>query len=173
MKDSSSRAGITIIGLGPGDPALLTLQAWQWLNNIPEVYLRTNQHPVVAGFPKQLAVHSFDDLYDQGDLFEAVYAQIVSKILELGERPQGVTYAVPGHPFVAEFTAPEIVRQAAERNISVRVLEGMSFLEPTFSALGLDPFPRLTLIDALELGHFIAPISLRIRLCSLRKYITA
>lgn len=157
MTDPSSSAGITIVGLGPGDPSLLTQQAWKWLNDISEIYLRTRQHPVVAGFPEQLVVHSFDDLYDQGDSFEAVYAQIVSKILELGERPQGVTYAVPGHPFVAEFTAPEIVRQAAERKIPVRVLEGMSFLEPTFTALGLDPFPRLTLIDALELGVLQSP----------------
>jgi tetrapyrrole methylase family protein/MazG family protein len=154
---NSQANGITIVGLGPGDPAHLTLQAWQWLNQVDEVYLRTKLHPVVAGFPSTLQVHSFDDLYEHGQSFEAVYQEIVAQILRLGARPQGVTYAVPGHPYVAEFTAPEIVRQAKAAGIPVRVVEGMSFLDPTFTALQLDPFPRMTLIDALELGALHTP----------------
>jgi tetrapyrrole methylase family protein/MazG family protein len=63
-----------------------------------------------------------------------------------------VIYAVPGHPFVAEATGPEIARRAHKQGIPLRVVEGLSFLEPTFSALGLDPFANITLVDALELG---------------------
>jgi hypothetical protein len=47
-------------GLGPGDPLLLTRQAWELLESIDEIYLRTRQHPVVADFPSNLMVHSFD-----------------------------------------------------------------------------------------------------------------
>jgi tetrapyrrole methylase family protein / MazG family protein len=144
--------GITILGLGPGDPELLTRQAWDWLNQTSEVYVRTFQHPTVAGFPTTLEVHSFDELYQNSDAFETVYQKIVDQILQLGRRPGGVTYAVPGHPYVAEATSPEIVRRAKEEGIPVRVIEGMSFLEPTCSALGIDPFPYLSLVDALELG---------------------
>jgi tetrapyrrole methylase family protein/MazG family protein len=144
--------GITILGLGPGDPELLTRQAWDWLNQTSEVYLRTRQHPTVAGFPASLEVHSFDELYQNSDAFETVYQKIVEQILHLGRRPKGVTYAVPGHPYVAEATGPEIVRRAKEEGIPVRVIEGLSFLEPTCSALGIDPFPYLSLVDALELG---------------------
>ena len=144
--------GITILGLGPGNSRMFTREAWDWLNAISEVYLRTTQHPSVADLPKKVEVFSFDDLYEKGATFEEVYSQIVSKVLELGKRPQGVTYAVPGHPMVAESTSPEIIRQAHDVGIPVRVIDGLSFLEPTFSAIGIDPYPRLTLIDALELG---------------------
>ncbi len=43
--------GITLVGLGPGDPAKLTREAWDVLVSSKEVWLRTNQHPSVAGSP--------------------------------------------------------------------------------------------------------------------------
>jgi tetrapyrrole methylase family protein/MazG family protein len=150
-------SGITLLGLGPGDPALLTRQAWQVLENSTEVYLRTRQHPAVASFPATLQTHSFDDLYEQVDSFEAVYAQIVQQVLALGQRPEGVIYAVPGHPFVAEATGLEITRRANEMGIPVRVVEGLSFIEPALTALGVDPFPHMALVDALELGAAHVP----------------
>lgn len=150
-------AHITLLGLGPGDPALLTREAWDHLLGLEEVVLRTTRHPTVAGFPAALRVTSFDDLYEQGEKFEHVYAAIVERVLELGRRPQGVTYAVPGHPYVAEATGPEIARRAQAEGIPLRVIEGISFLEPVFTALGLDPFPRMALADALELGTLHTP----------------
>jgi tetrapyrrole methylase family protein/MazG family protein len=143
--------GITILGLGPGDPLLLTRQAWDLLESIDEVYLRTRQHPVVAGFPPRLIVHSFDDLYQQAPDFTTVYSQIVEQVMALGRRPEGVVYAVPGHPFVAEATGPEIARRARQEGIPLHVVEGLSFLEPTLTAVGIDPFPHLALVDALVL----------------------
>lgn len=150
--------GIVLLGLGPGDPNLLTRQAWLWLESISEVYVRTRQHPTVQGFPAGLQVTSFDDFYEQGERFEDVYERIVVRVLELGRRPQGVTYAVPGHPYVAEATCPEIVRRAAAEGLPVRVIEGLSFLEPTYTALQVDPYPHMTLIDALELQSLHTPI---------------
>ena len=91
---------------------MLTRQAWELLESSDEITLRTRQHPVVAGFPSNLKVHSFDDLYQQGKDFAEVYSQIVEQVLVLGRRPEGVVYAVPGHPFVAEATCPEIARRA-------------------------------------------------------------
>jgi len=145
-------AEIVLMGLGPGDPALLTLQAWKHLEQADEVYLRTRHHPVVSGMPEGVVVHSFDDLYERGESFEEVYESIIQKVLELGQRPGGVTYAVPGHPFIAEATAPEIARRARAMGIPVRVIEGISFIEPVCTALGVDPFPTMVLTDALELG---------------------
>ncbi len=144
--------GIILLGLGPGDPNLLTRQAWEILTVSQEIYLRTRQHPVVGHLPTQLMVHSFDSFYEQGDRFEDVYARIIETVLELGQRPEGVLYAVPGHPFVAETTGPEIVRRAEAAGIPVRVVEGLSFLEPVFSAIGVDPLDGITLADAMELA---------------------
>ncbi len=148
---------ITLLGLGPGDPQLLTIEAQHVLNTAAEIYLRTNQHPSVAGMPSIVQLHSFDSLYDQLPLFEEVYARIVEQVLELGRRPQGVIYAVPGHPFVAEATCPEIARRARLEDIKVRVVEGLSFIEPALSALGVDPLPHSALVDALELATAHVP----------------
>lgn len=147
--------GIILLGLGPGDPGQLTRQAWEILEAAEEVYLRTRHHPVVMHLPASLRVHTFDDLYEQGPTFEDVYRRIVEQVLTLGRRSQGVIYAVPGHPFIAEATGPEIARRASEAGIAVQVVEGVSFLGPIFSALGSDPFPHTALADALELaaGH--------------------
>lgn len=149
---------ITILGLGPGESRLLTLEAWQELEKVTEIYLRTNRHPAVAGFPAHLQVHSFDDIYQKAGDFSYVYQTIVDKVIELGKRSQGVHYAVPGHPFVAEATTPLIINRAQQEGMSVRVIEGISFLEPLFTALKLDPLPGLTITDALELAATHYPL---------------
>ena len=146
------KGGITLLGLGPGDPGVLTRTAWSWFENIKVLYLRTKQHPTVASLPKHLRLESFDALYEQAGNFETVYSTIIKEILSLGERPEGVTYAVPGHPFVAEATSPQIYAQAQAQGIPVRIIEGLSFLEPTFCALGIDPLPSLMIADAMELS---------------------
>jgi tetrapyrrole methylase family protein / MazG family protein len=150
-------AGITILGLGPGDPAKLTREAWDVLSSVDEVWLRTNQHPTVAALPSTLRIRSFDDLYENGESFEEVYSAIVEKVLKLGEKPEGVVYAVPGDPFVAEATCPEIAKRARALGMELRIVNGVSFLEPVFSALGLDPYPRIVLSDAIELSQAHIP----------------
>ena len=148
---------IILLGLGPGDPTLITRQAWQILASTPEIYLRTRQHPTVAGFPASLQIYSFDDVYDQFPSYDDVYAHIIEQILALGRRPQGVVYAVPGHPYIAEATCPEIARRARLEGIPVQVIEGLSFIEPTFTALGIDPLPHLAILDALVLASAHVP----------------
>lgn len=151
------QSGITLLGLGPGDAGHITRQAWNWLNHIQRVVLRTRQHPCVQHLPAHLEVLSFDDLYENGESFEAVYQEISSRVLHMGAELGGVTYAVPGHPFVAEATGVEIARRAREAGIPLQVIEGLSFFEPVFSALQVDPFPHTALVDALELGRLHTP----------------
>ena len=149
--------GITLLGLGPGNPDQLTREAWDVLSTAEEVWLRTRQHPTVNALPSTLSLHSFDELYENGETFDQIYDSIVEKVLELGRRPGGVIYAVPGHPFVAEATCPKIARLARDEGLATTIVEGLSFLEPTFSTLGLDPYPRLTLFDAMELSTAHVP----------------
>jgi len=150
-------SGITLLGLGPGNPDQLTREAWDVLSSADEIWLRTRQHPTVNALPSSVNLHSFDELYENGETFDQVYNAIVEKVLELGRRPQGVIYAVPGHPFVAETTCPKIARLARDEGLATVIVEGLSFLEPTYSALSLDPYPRLTLFDAMELSTAHVP----------------
>ena len=150
--------GVILLGLGPGSPDHLTREAWALLQQVPEIYVRTSAHPLISHLPQSLKIHSFDSLYESAAGFQEIYEKIITEVLALARRPQGVVYAVPGHPFVAEATAPEIARQASEAGLSVRVIEGLSFLGPTFSTLGVDPFNQMSLIDALDLvrAHYPA-----------------
>lgn len=157
MEEMKVNEGITIVGLGPGSPGMLTREAWNWLNAAKEVHLRTRLHPTISAFPPNLQVYSFDEIYQSHEDFQQVYEEIVERILELGARPEGVTYAVPGHPMVAEATCPVIISRAKGKGIPVRIIEGVSFLEPVFTALDLDPFTDLMLVDALELGALHVP----------------
>jgi tetrapyrrole methylase family protein/MazG family protein len=141
--------GITIVGLGPGDPQLLSREAWQCLSTCGEAWLRTGRHPVLVGLPTQLRVCTFDELYDRLEDFEAVYQAIVDRVLELGSGPEGVVYGVPGDPTVGEATVAAITRKAT---VPVRLVHGVSFMEPCLAMLDRDALDGLVLADALELA---------------------
>lgn len=144
--------GITIVGLGPGNPEQLTLEAWRILESASEVYLRTAQHPTVEGLPPGPRYHAFDEVYEALDTFEAVYDEIARRVLALGQRAEGVIYAVPGHPLVGEATVSCILAQAEALDVLVRVVAGLSFIEPTLAALGVDAFDGLQICDATLLA---------------------
>jgi len=146
-------ADITIVGLGPGNPGQLTLEAWRALEGAQEVYLRTRHHPTVATLPQTAAYHSFDDLYERYPSFSEVYEAIADSVLRLGERSQGVVYAVPGHPLVGETSVLRILKLAPSRGLAVRIVAGVSFLEPALTALSLDPFDGLQIADATLLAQ--------------------
>jgi tetrapyrrole methylase family protein/MazG family protein len=143
---------ITILGLGPGNPAHLTLEAWDLLAQADQVYLRTAHHPAVAALPAHLTLHSFDHLYDTLDDFDTVYETMVEQIVALGHRPQGVLYAVPGHPLVGESSVQRILARAHAKNLVVHLVEGLSFIEPVLGLLGIDGLTGLQLADALDLA---------------------
>ena len=148
---------ITIVGLGPGNPAHLTREAWQVLEASDELFLRTRKHPTVPALPPTLTLHSFDRLYEEANDFEELYTTIASEVLALGGRPEGVVYAVPGHPLVGEASVRHILDGALEANLAVHVIPGLSFVEPVLTALGIDALAGLQLADATELAALHHP----------------
>lgn len=150
-------AHITLIGLGPGSPQHLTREAWQVLSENTECWMRTLKHPVLAHLPAHLVVHNFDYLYETADTFERVYAEITDRILALARRDEGVCYAVPGHPMVGEATVARLIKAARSQQIPVRIVTGLSFIEPTLTALDLDALDGLQIADALELVTLCHP----------------
>jgi tetrapyrrole methylase family protein/MazG family protein len=148
---------ITIVGLGPGDPRHLTLEAWEVLQAAPEIWLRTEQHPTVEGLPPETPRHSFDALYEEAGHFSQVYEGIVDRLMALAERPEGVVYAVPGHPRVGEATVEALLEEARGTGVETRVVEGVSFVASTLTALGIDALDGLQLFDAIELSRHHHP----------------
>jgi tetrapyrrole methylase family protein/MazG family protein len=143
---------ITIVGLGPGRVNLVTREAWVTIESCSELWLRTTHHPVVDEFPGHLRVYSFDELYEEAKDFAEAYDVIVERVLELGGRPQGVVYAVPGHPLVGEGTATAIAARAAASGLPVHFVSGISFIEPCLVALQIDALDGLQVCDAVEVA---------------------
>lgn len=139
--------GITVVGLGAGELEQLPLGVYRHLIKQPLVWLRTKEHPVVQELEAEgVAFESFDSIYEANDTFEKVYEQIVETLLEKSEE-MAITYAVPGHPFVAERTVELLVESGA----NIQVIGGQSFLDAMFQALQIDPINGFQLLDATAL----------------------
>ena len=150
--------GIVIVGLGPAGANYLTREAWDYLSTCEEIYLRSAFHPACSELPESLKQHSFDYLYDEYKTLDEVLKAIVKELLELAKRPQGVTYGVPGSPFIGEETVSEVIKALAGSDVPVRVIDGLSYLEPVCSALGIDVLPQTAMMDALYVGaQWVSP----------------
>jgi tetrapyrrole methylase family protein/MazG family protein len=143
-------SGITIVGLGPGDSRYWTKVASARLSEAPEVYVRTSRHPSLAEISAK--IHSFEHLYLPGSDAVEVHQQVAATIVGLGQRPNGVIYAVPGHPALEEPTTPLIRAAAALHGVAVTIIPGLSLRDAVLSALSLEPDGHLQIISATGLA---------------------
>jgi tetrapyrrole methylase family protein/MazG family protein len=133
--------GVIIVGLGPGDPNLLTVEARHVLDAAAEVHTRTARHPALATLPPSTPVIAMD----------APPAALVQELLALARRPQGVVYAVPGHPLVGDATAPALMDACRRESLPCRVVASVGLLETACEALGIDAVAAgVQLIDPLD-----------------------
>lgn len=133
MPTPSPRPQVTVVGLGPGDPSLITEGTRQALASASRRFLRTARHPS-AGAAQPAT--SFDDVYDQASSIDEVYPTIVDRLVTAAASGP-VTYAVPGSPLVAERTV-ELLRADGRAEVDVR--PALSFVDLAWDRLGVDPF---------------------------------
>ena len=142
---------LTIVGLGPGPAGYLSLETVALLQQAKQVILRTAVHPTVAALRAQgITFTACDNFYETGSSFEEVYTRIVNFVLEACQKAD-VVYAVPGSPLVAEKTVVLLRDKAAEAGVNLTIKPAMSFLDPAYVALGIDPLTGLRIIDAVDL----------------------
>lgn len=146
---------ITIVGLGPGRPGLLTMEVWELLKNARELILRTGKHPTVGALVEaKINFSTYDSLYEKAENFEALYEKIASDVIARASAGADVVYAVPGSPLVAERTVVLIREKLGETGgPELKIIPGMSFAEVMYARLGIDPVAGLTIIDGLDLSR--------------------
>jgi tetrapyrrole methylase family protein/MazG family protein len=127
---------VTVVGLGPGGPDLLTEGTRAAAARIPVRYLRTSRHPSA---PALGAATSFDEVYEAAATLDEVYAGIASRLLAAAGEHGEVLYAVPGSPRVAERSVELLAATAAGAGVDVEVLPALSFLDLAWVRLGVDP----------------------------------
>lgn len=152
---------LTIVGLGPGPAAYLTSEAREVLAQASAVWLRTTRHPAVAALPPHLAGHSFDDLLAKPPS-STVYRRIARRLIDQARQSGGVVYAVPGDPLVGDASVRHVLAAARAAGVAVRIVAGLSFVEPVCATLGLDPLADgLQLLDAAALVAAYKPVPRR------------
>ena len=73
---------IIVVGLGPGNPAQITLEAWSALTaDGALVHVRTAKHPTLSGLPAHVALRTFDHVYERTKKLEDVYPTIVKELI--------------------------------------------------------------------------------------------
>ncbi|WP_096156063.1 nucleoside triphosphate pyrophosphohydrolase [Bacillus sp. FJAT-45066] len=142
---------ITVIGLGAGDLEQLPLGIYKILKASTRLFLRTKDHPVVRTLEEEgITYESFDSIYEMHDSFEKVYDNIVNLLLDLSAQGP-LIYAVPGHPLVAEKTVQLLLELERNGRVELEIKGGQSFLDPLFTAVGLDPIDGFQLLDGTSL----------------------
>ncbi len=143
-------SGITLVGLGPGGSQLWTRAAYELLTQADEVYLLTANHPAVGDIPGE--IFDFDCRPECGSP-----EKMAAEVVRLGQRPEGVIFAVPGHPGLGDPLIPLIRQHAAAHNLPLKIVPGLSVIEPALAALGLDAPDHLQVTTAGQLANCYHP----------------
>lgn len=138
---------ITIVGLGPGLPGLMTLAVWDKLSGAARLLLRTAKHPAADALKRRgISFTAYDALAasegEGGDADEAIARDVIKKARN-GEK---LVYAVPGNPFTTDRTAALISEKAEALDIAVQIHVGASF----FDLLCVDTRPLVDVMARLR-----------------------
>jgi tetrapyrrole methylase family protein / MazG family protein len=162
---AGEQKSIIVVGLGPASWEDLTLAASEILTSARTVICRTLRHPTVEALVRrrpELVIESFDWLYESAGSFSELYPRMVDELLARAKAladGETLIYAVPGHPLIAEESVRLLQQRAQDvPDIALRIIAGLSFIEPVCAALRLDPLERhLQLVDATLLADVPAP----------------
>lgn len=135
---------VVVVGLGPGDPSLVTSDTLAAIQSIAVRFVRTAQHPSAHLVPNAT---TFDHVYDAAESFSDVYSTIATALADAAHEHGTVLYAVPGSPLILERT---VALLRAHPNITVHTHAAVSFLDEVWRVLNIDPVEAgITLVD----GH--------------------
>lgn len=136
---------LTIVGLGPGHIDDLSRRAWRALDTARTVYLRTGQHPTVPHLPPHTHYIPLDDAPDG-----------VTRVLDVAQL-EDVVYAVPGDPMIGDDTVTRLLALAHAAGLTVRIVSGISFVEPALHLLGVNALDGLQVLDGASVAAMHHP----------------
>jgi tetrapyrrole methylase family protein/MazG family protein len=130
---------IRILGLGPGDPLLVTRRVWEALSTASEVYVTDPTHPAL---PPGRAWQLLDE------------PDALAQAVQLGGRPQGLTLALAGNP-AAHPLGRRIIERASAEGMEVQIESGVVEAPLPVAAFAPEAWSRFFVISAQALhgGH--------------------
>lgn len=141
------KPSITVVSLGPGDPALLTLQSADALRSARRLILRTARHRAADWLREQgVAFEALDDFYDRFDDFDEMHRAMAAHLWrEAAKGP--VTYAV------IDLVGDESVgalRETVPEDGRIDALPGVSMADRCLAALPVGHHGALRMIPAMQ-----------------------
>ncbi len=147
---------IYIVGLGPGSIDSLTMGAINRINSGDRNFLRTEKHPTVKYFQdRDIPYSSFDYIYESEEDFKDLYRKIALELIEESKKGGDINYYVPGNPLVAEKSVEILLSLEAD----IKIISGMSFIEPIVELVGRDPIGGLKIVDGEFLSSLVIDIN--------------
>lgn len=144
-------ADITIVGLGPGETGQRTNAARLALTSARVLFLRTRHFPGIEDLTGRAGVRIVSELVptlEHGGKDWRTGAALICD--EAANSP--VVLGVPGHPRFGERLVIETIREAEKRNLSIKILDGLSTIDLVATALGIDPIVEdIQIVDATQL----------------------
>lgn len=146
---------LTIVGLGPGDPALRSLAVSDALRSGERLILRTWIHPGLCDLEGDPRVTSCDDLYERSCDFDALYDAIADRVIAEADG-MDIVYAVPGSPMQGEQSVQALLARAASAGIGVTLIPSVGAVDLLASSLGIDLMrEQVQIVDAVALAAFM------------------
>lgn len=126
---------ITVVGIGPGDVNLLTLEAYEKLNESTKLIFKTAQHPVYDYFEsKGKALENLDRFYDECADFDSLNSEI-KMYLEKQSEKGNIIYCVLGNPSEDDEIAIEWLNEGAD----IDIISGISYVSYAGNYVEMDP----------------------------------
>ncbi len=148
---------ILVIGLGTGHRKHLTREAWHYLNSRLPLYFRTGHHPVAQYYINRGKGRSFDGLNDQCSFSQKKERPIIRRLLSAVRKHGQICYAVPGHPLVGEAAVKHLLKLSVSLGIKIKIIPGLSFIEPLLKVLKIDKMDGIRLINARSIYQLEEP----------------
>ncbi len=137
---------ITVVGLGPADIDLLSLQALQAMQSCERVILRTRIHPAADKLADyNIKFTSCDDFYETHASFDDVYKAVVKRVMS---SDADTVFAVPGDPAVAERTVVMLREECGKAGREIIIQPALGVLNLLFDRIGSDPGDGAIISDA-------------------------
>lgn len=146
---------ITIIGLGPGSPDLLTVEAVKDLERASPLYVARKTPSVLSAVAERVPVVALRSTQASDD-DEADQRSVVERVIDLA-RHGAVTYGSPGSPLTDDPISRSICDAGRRAGLSVRVVDGVSYLDFAIRLLDLDTFgDALQIVDSRRFASALA-----------------
>jgi tetrapyrrole methylase family protein/MazG family protein len=137
---------ITLVGLGLGHRQDLTEAALTTLTHHHPIYLGAALPPGLAGLSARF--HNLAERFPPADDPEARYQALAAELVRLAQTTGAIVFAGPGHPAIDEPIYPYLRQLAAAHHLPLQIIPGLSRLDATRVALGLDSTDPPQLVPA-------------------------